>query len=51
MDKDKVKVEREKFKDEIYAYWYTYLSCNGGLIVRKFKYCPHCGKEIDWLNS
>jgi len=45
---DKVKVICDDNKDEIYTYWYTCLSCNGDTIVKSFKYCPHCGKEIDW---
>ena len=33
---------------ETYSEWFTCVYCNKNNIMRKFKYCPSCGEELDW---
>jgi predicted Zn-ribbon and HTH transcriptional regulator len=34
--------------DELYTEWYKCKSCGCDNIIESFKYCPKCGKEIEW---
>lgn len=44
---DKVKVIKG-LMEEVYIRWFTCLNCKEDYIKSDFKYCPNCGKEIDW---
>ena len=40
--------ELEAGKDEIYAMFYICPKCDDYYIIRRFKYCPNCGVELNW---
>jgi hypothetical protein len=42
----KVKVESIGF-DELYSEFFE-CECGKSYILKGFKYCPNCGKEIEW---
>ena len=44
---DKTKVN-EQGHGGVYTIWYSCLNCNSWDITKEYKYCPNCGKEIDW---
>lgn len=44
---EKVKV-KYKFQDSCLHDFYECSNCKDDYIIKGFKYCPNCGKEIDW---
>lgn len=44
---DKTKVEEQCWY-ELYTMWFECLNCGSSDVAHGYKYCPNCGKEIDW---
>jgi len=50
MNENKIKVKAIGYGEE-YSMWYECANCKCSDILQTFKYCPNCGKEIDWSET
>lgn len=44
----KIGNEQNQGKDELYTWFYSCPECWEVNIIRRFKYCPICGVELEW---